>query len=317
MTGIRFREGQPSDRDAILELRAAVFAGLDQEKQQADFWQWEFADSYAGPARILLAVAPDDRIAGHIAFVPQRYSIAARTMNGALAVDAMVHPQYRRQNVFSRLMSFAASEVRHQFALVTAFQIRKQVLGGMTAGGWSPAARLPVFLKPLFWRHHPDPLIRSLTSADLDQIDARLVTTAARQPRGADFLEWRYLRNPHWQYRIDGLFDGRDLGAFVIHRDCALRGMRAVAIADAGFSPGNEALLRKLLMSVCGEARRRGRNIAAALMSHDHPAARVLRRSGFWRGPHTFQLLLQIFDDSLRREPPPQWSLSWGDTDHL
>jgi GNAT superfamily N-acetyltransferase len=325
---IHLREGTRNDRDAILALRKLAFADEDREKQQADFWEWEFSDGYAGAARIFVAEG-DDRVVGHFAFVPQMYD----SIRGALAVDVMTHPEFRRQKVFSRLAEYAAHRLRDEFPVITAFQIRETVMAGMTAGGWRAALALPVLLKPLslrglardFGLPFGSPVsdaieesvrdsIRPIVESDFDQIDGLLTTPNPRQRRSSDFVIWRYKRNPHWRYELEGLFEGDRLQAFVIHRETILRGLKTLAIADAG---GSEAALRQLIKHACRRGRRRKLAVAAALISRRHPAYRTLRRSGFMPGPHRFRLLLQVFDERLRWLSDAPWSLSWGDTDHL
>lgn len=330
---IHFREGTAADRGAVLALRGEAFPDPDKDKRQADFWQWQFVEGYAGEGRFFVAEAAD-RIVGHFGFLPQRY-VAGQAIRGALAVDVMVHPEFRRQKVFSRLASFAADRLRDDFQIVTAFQIRRAVLGGMVAGGWHPVAKIPVLLKPLSLRRILRDLglplrdsasedvaamghsIRSIPPADFGQIDRLLAGPAIRQPRSVEFLHWRYARNPRWHYEMKGFYEGDELRAFVIHRPAILRGLRALAVADAGLAPRSEASLRELIGHVCAAARARGMGIASALLSRDHSAYGALRRSGFIPGPHRFRLLLQVFDDALNAAGRGPWSLSWGDTDHL
>jgi len=162
-----------------------------------------------------------------------------------------------------------------------------------------------------------DDSIRPLRDDDFEQVDALLTASNIRQKRTADFLRWRYRQNPQWQYTIDGLFEGEELQAFLIHRDTVLRGLRSLAIADVGVRRGKDAALRQLFRQVSATCHDRGVGVAAAFLTRSHPAYRSLRRCGFIRGPHRFNLLLQVFDDSLRHVTAETWSLSWGDTDHL
>lgn len=331
MPTLHLREGSPSDRDAILALRKLTFADEDREKQHADFWEWEFRDGYAGPGRIFVAEA-DGRVVGHFAFVPQMYD----SIRGALAVDVMTHPEFRRQKVFSRLAEYAADRLKDEFPIITAFQIREAVMGGMTAGGWRAALALPVLLKPLSLRglardfglpfgaaltqaneERLRDSIRTIAERDFDQIDSLLTTPNPRQRRSSEFLRWRYKRNPHWSYELEGFFEGDRLRAFLIHRETILRGLQTLAIADAGCLRGSETALRQLIRHACKRGRRRKLAVAGALVSRHHPAYRTLLRTGFLPGPHRFRLLLQVFDERLRRLNDAPWSLSWGDTDHL
>ncbi|HEY3052807.1 MAG TPA: GNAT family N-acetyltransferase [Thermoanaerobaculia bacterium] len=331
MPAIHFREGTRSDRDAILALRELAFADEDREKQRADFWEWEFVNGYAGAGRVFIAEA-EDKVVGHFAFVPQMYD----SIRGALAVDVMTHPEFRRQKVFSRLAAYAANRLRDEFPVISAFQIRETVMAGMIAGGWRGALALPVLLKPLSLRglardfglpfgsrlsdaieERARDAIRPIAESDFDQIDALLATPKPRQRRSAEFVVWRYKRNPHWRYELEGFFEGDKLRAFLIHRETILRGLQTLAIADAGVLRGRETALRQLIKHACRRGRRRKLAVAAALVSRHHPAYRTLRRSGFMAGPHRFRLLLQVFDERLRWLNDAPWSLSWGDTDHL
>jgi GNAT superfamily N-acetyltransferase len=321
---IEFREGTRSDRDAILALRRLTFPHDDPEKQQPDFWEWEFGDG-----RIFVAETAD-RVVGHFAFVPQHYSMP-ELVQGALAVDVMTHPEFQRQRVFSRLAAFAADRLKREFPIVTAFQIRDAVMPGMEAGGWRAVLPLPVLLRPLSLRSLardfglPAPAKRSrvlelpneIQTLGSEDLDALMATRAIRQPRTREFIRWRYLDNPHWRYQLDGWYEHGELRAFVIHRDTILRGLRTVAIADLGFARGAERELRKLIRHVCAAGRARGRAVGAALISRYHPARGVLRTCGFLRGPHHFRLLLQVFDPKFAHAMSAPWSLSWGDTDHL
>ena len=316
---IEIREGSKADRDAILALRRLAFPDDDVEKQSAQFWEWEF-----GKGRVFVAGSAGT-IVGHGGFVRQEF-VSGETLKSALFVDAMTHPDYRRQKLFSRVASFAAGHLQDDVDLITAFQIRKPVLGAMLSSGWRPVAKIPVLLKPISLLNllrlpvARSPVVsastmRPLQDGDLPQIDALLQTQAVRQPRTAEFIRWRYLSNPAWRYDIDGAFDGDRLRSFIIHRVTTLRGIPTVALVDFG---GDPTSFQPLLRHVFDQAKSGGIGLAAALVSRDHPAYGLLRRGGFFPGPHRFRLLLQVFRDRLTRlyddEP---WSISWGDTDHV
>lgn len=329
--GVHIREAQPDDRAGILRLRSTVFADQDLEKLAPEFWDWEFRSAPAGPGRVFVAEAGGE-IVCHFAVIPQMYE-ARIPLPGALAVDAMTHPAFRRERIFRRLVAFASDRLREEFQVAIAFQIRQQVLPGMIAGGWQPQETVPVLVKPLsllglardfglplreragYRQTPPVPHLRALTDPDLEKLDALVAVSSPRQPRTAAFLRWRYRSSPGRRYDLRGLFDGDALRAFVVSRDTVLRRMRTLAIADAGAS--DAASMRQLLGSVCREAAMRRTSLAAALMSPAHPAYAFLRSSGFFRGPHRFRLLTQTFNDSARSATATAWSLTWGDTDHL
>ena len=332
---IEFREATRADRDAILALRAVAFPGEDIEKQLPRFWEWEFAEGYAGQGRIFVAEA-EHRLVGHFAFVPQRYERNRAPVNGALAVDVMTHPDFRRRKVFSRLSSLAAAKLQKDFEMILAFQIRQKVRAGMEAGGWRAAATVPIHVQPLSLRGMvrdfgfrfaaPDPgsspplprgLVRNLDDDYFDDVRTLVETAQPHQPRSAAFLRWRYRANPSWKYNLLGYVDRGELQAFLVCRDAVLRGMQSLAIVDAGFRGTSDDSLRHLIAHVCRDARTRGLSLAAAFFSVAHPACGAIKRAGFFRGPYRFQVMTQIFDESLRDALDVPLSLSWGDTDHL
>jgi GNAT superfamily N-acetyltransferase len=318
---IEYREGNAADREAILSLRGAAFGDVDAEKREPDFWDWQFRRGYAGEGHFFVAES-EGRLVGHVAFVPQNYGTSAGPAEGVLAVDAMVHPQCHRQGIFSRLTQTAADALRPRYAFSLALQIRKQTLAGMLAGGWRVAERIPVLLAPsaltrfvtAFSRNDAaSESIRALAGRDLEQLEA-MPSGSNRQARTAAFAQWRYLDNPRWKYEVEGWFAGDALRAFVVHRPAVLKGVRTLAIVDAGAMPDATNELRMLVRHVCQRSRN---SLAAALLSRSHAATPVFRRSGFFAGPHRFTLLVQVFDDRFRSLATEPWSLAWGDTDHL
>ena len=318
---IEYREGNAADREAILSLRRAAFGDVDAETRAAGFWAWQFQNGSAGEGRFFVAHA-GERLAGHVAFIPQNYVTSAGPAEGVLAVDAMVHPDFHRLGIFSRLTQMSADALRSRYAFSLALQIRKQSLAGMLAGGWRKAERVPVLLAPsaltrvvtAFPRDGAAPeSIRALAGRDLGQLET-VRFGANRQPRTPAFAQWRYFDSPQWKYAVDGWFEGDTLRAFVVHRPAVLKGLPTLAIVDAGAMPDATNELRQLVRHVCRQGRA---GVAAALLSRSHPATPVLRRSGFFAGPHRFTLLVQVFDDRFRSVATEPWSIAWGDTDHL
>ena len=98
------------------------------------------------PARCFIA-EDEGRAVAHLGFIPQTYVIGGAEYAGALAVDAMTDPAYRRQGLFRKVAAFARDAIRDQYALSTAWQIRPAVLGAMIDSGWQPILKAPVFMR--------------------------------------------------------------------------------------------------------------------------------------------------------------------------
>ena len=163
---IAFREAKPAD---VVELRRRCFPEDDLERPR--------------PARMFVA-EDEGRPVAALGFIPQTYVIGGNEYAGALAVDAMTDPAYRKQGLFRRVAQFARDAIREQYALSTAWQIRPAVLGGMTAAGWAPVLRAPVLVKPLLWRRRGrersaparEALLANYAHVRLDSAEERLVS---------------------------------------------------------------------------------------------------------------------------------------------
>ncbi|HEX8169085.1 MAG TPA: GNAT family N-acetyltransferase [Thermoanaerobaculia bacterium] len=299
------REATARDREAILALRRRCFPDDDREKQEPDFWDWEFRDG-----RMFIA-EDDGRAVAHLGFVPHDIRFrSGETLASMLAVDAMTDPDYRRQHLFSRVGAYARDVLRQTQNLSTAFQIRESVLPAMTRNGWNPALSTPVLVRPLSIGSSAPRVLGSSGEADLEHvfsIASAFLREHAHHPRTAAWLRWRFVASPHWKYSIDVNDE-----AYVIARRTTLRGYDTLAIADIGWRDVREAKL--LLREVLGRGRAAGIRLAAALLNLSHPALPLLVRSGFLPSPHRFRYLVNRFEREL---PRARWALTWADTDHL
>lgn len=326
---VDFRSASPADRDAILALRRLAYPGEDVAKQSPEYWSWQFERSHAGAARVFVA---EERglVVSHFAFVPQQYAIEGELLRGALACDVMTHPEFRGRGIFRRLGAFAVEQLRNEFQVVTAFQIREGVRSGMLANGWREHSGHRISLRPASLRallRGPDRSTQPAAAADASLSNRALTARIAQlleqpggmvaQPRSAEFLRWRYAELPSSPYRVAHASRATEVDAFVLYRDARLRGMDTLCICEAAHAPGSETLLNDVVRRVIREARSRSMQLIASFTTHQHPLRRVLLRQGMMPGPHRFRFLLQTFDPALERLHTRPWSLTWGDTDHL
>jgi GNAT superfamily N-acetyltransferase len=277
---IAFREASAADGDGITALRTRCFPDEEIDK--------EFPI-----ARTFIADA-DGRAVAHLGFIDQTYVIGGQPHPGALAVDAMTDPAYRRQGLFQKLVAFARDAIRQDYALSTAWQIRPAVLPPMTANGWMPLLRAPIFVRFLLPANGP-------AGGGTPGEDGEL------RPARESFLEgFAHARLPPWRFDASSYVTTRHL----VTRRTLLRGHDSLCVVEV--SPDARGDLREALH----QARARGIGLAAALLSWRHPSVPLLLRMGFLPSQHRFRFLVNVFDARLdvRRA---KWALSWADTDHL
>lgn len=236
-----FREAAAEDGPAILELRRRCFPEdvLDRPR----------------PVRSFVA-EEEGRPVAHLGFIPQTYVIGGNEYAGALAVDAMTDPAYRKRGLFRAVAAFARDAIRDQYALSTAWQIRPAVLGSMIAAGWAPVLRAPVFIKPLFLgvgRH----------SAEIVKVRGNPAYAHVR-------LDPQRFAAPHYQVHPT-----------CVTRETTLKGQPTLAVADF--------CARPILP-------RTNARLAAALVTWRHPLLPQLLRAGFLPSPYRFRFLVNVFD---------------------
>jgi hypothetical protein len=350
----KLREASASDREAIIGLRRQVFQVEDPEKQQPEFWDWEFNQGPEGPARLFVA-EDGDAIVGHYAIIPQDFVLGGEPAKGSIVVDVMTHPDYRFQGMFKKIGRFSLAAASDGIAFATGYPIRKEVMPGHLSIGWVDHLKLPVMVRPLAWRgiarrfgvpfgaaldwlalpwRSARRLLRPqvageerivvLAGSDAGELAAvaaeGLVGISSHRIRSAGFFEWRYFGSPIWKYRIVGLRKGAELVAYVITRRVSLLGTDSLAIVDLGCRPGAVRGLDVLLDSEIERGRSSGLAVAGAMISTGNVYHRALRRAGFYPGPHRFSLIVYALQAACRQRLTDKangWFLTWGDTDDV
>ena len=256
-----FREATPADD--VAELRRRCFPEDEIEK---DF----------PVARAFVAEA-EGRAVAHLGFTEQ----TVMGYRAALAMDAMTDPAYRGQGVFSRLAAYAADEIRNDYALSTAWQIRPAVLPAMLRAGWQPILRAPVWVKPIW---------TAAAKAAAPQLRCGVGERQRKLPQSRRFAAPYYTCSEN-----------------LVTRETILKGYRTLAIVD--LTPGaKQELEAAMKATTC--------RLAAALLSWRHPALPLLLRMGFLPSPHRFRFLVNVFDPHIDARKT-KWALSWAETDHL
>ena len=149
--GYRIRPYLEGDEVQILRLRKKVFGDLDPVRRLPEVWKWQFRENPAGPGFCSLAENDDGIIVGQYAAIPSRFSIDGKPARLAFAVDAMTHPRYRRQGLFTALAQdlYDRLEAEHDMSTVWGFP-NKHALSGYTKRlGWRILPSIPAMIMPL------------------------------------------------------------------------------------------------------------------------------------------------------------------------
>lgn len=311
----RYRSG---DENEILRLRRLVFGAVEDKRNTPEYWRWEFQDCPAGPATIWVAESGEG-IVGHYAVRPVKMLCAGDLILGSTSIDAMTHPDYRRQAVFATLGQSAYADVEREGpALTYIFPRRISMIGTVEKFDWKYLCSLKVFAKPLDAsrvaerciprstvlgpvRAFLTVLLRPLSRPAgippeehfevrwIERFDSRFDDLWARVGRryaitlvrDSAYLNWRYSDNPGRDYRTLVAERGGEVVAYVTLRCMEQYGLRGGMIVDLLAAPGDEEALSSLLGHVERFLREQQMDLTACLLNGDDRYARLLRRQGF------------------------------------
>jgi hypothetical protein len=316
------RRYRPGDEQKILRLRRQVFGSVDEPRNTVEYWRWEFQDSPAGPATIWVAES-EEGIVGHYAVRPVRMSCGGALILGSTSIDAMTHPDYRRQAVFATLGQSTYADVEREGPALTYIFPRKiSMIGTVEKFDWVYLCSLPVLVKPLSaarvaGRFTPGSVVfgparAALTAllgvlcrparipADehteqrwIDRFDARFDGLWERVAprygltviRDSTYLNWRYCDNPARDYRTVVAERAGEVVAYMTLRCMEQYGLRGGMIVDLAAAPGSEQALSALLVFAERFLREQQLDVMACLINGDDRYVRLLRRQGFLRVP--------------------------------
>ncbi|MDS0280545.1 GNAT family N-acetyltransferase [Haloarcula onubensis] len=230
----RIRPYRPSDRAGFLSLYETVWG----HRKDSDWFEWRFeANPYRDGVQMIVA-EHDDGIVGAEPLLPFRLRVGDQRLAAFQPVDWIVHPDHRRQGLFTRMTERLLQRFADDAALLFNFP-NDALLPGLQSFDWRVVGDVPTSYRvqnprPLLTdvvgptaERALDPVVRvgsaamNLGLAALDRIgapsadgtvevyDGVPVQTLARLydatspsaihvPRDDAYLNWRF-DNPNWE----------------------------------------------------------------------------------------------------------------------
>jgi len=346
----KVRDGSEKDLKGILSLRGLVFREQEKDKLDPRFWRWEFIEGSEGKAYLYI-VEDGNRIVGHFADIPRRFSVEGKVVFGTLSLDLMVHPDYWRKGIFMAMGRYGTQRVKQENGLLmTAFPIRLETILGLKKIGWRQVAELPVLVYPIRFSgivnryFHFIPLsilvggaarffytlfskarrrdefkgieVEEIRQLD-DQFEAFCRKALSLNPimgiRDQNYLTWRYIQHPTRTYTIFRATKGGEMGGFIVLRKVDLLEFNSAVIVDL------LALDRTFLMALVDRGiehgRKEGVDLLGFMVPKVHPYYKILRESGFLPSFKTFLFMIYSHVEEKNLFDPKGWYVNWGDTD--
>ncbi len=345
------RDGDERDLEGILSLRRLVFGEMEKDKLDPRVWTWEFMENPDGKAFIYVA-EEGDRIVGHFADIPRRFSVEGETVLGTLSLDLMVHPDLRRKGVFFELGKHAAGRVRQGNGLfMTAYPIRQQTIKGLKKIGWEEIVELPVLVYPIRFRgiagryfripglgfllggmarivhlllfrqkgrNWQGEGIRMDHVHEIDEaFDQFLEKASSLTPvmgvRDRKFMTWRYFNHPTRSYALYRALRAGEMVGYIVLRKVDLLQFNSAVIVDL-LALDEEALEALVARGIEWSDGERV-DLLAFMVPRSHPSCERLKSIGFLQSPKSFLFMIYPHgrkNDLLQRG---KWYVTWGDTD--
>lgn len=322
-----YREG---DEDAILELWKAVYPDRTYVGEEwLKWWRWLYRDNPNGPGVITVAEA-DGKIISHAAEIPLMMRVGGEDVLAAFILDAMTHPDYRRQGALSTLVRMRRAEGerrgiraaygfrnKHGYAYPS-LAARVNMFDGATMEkvfrpvDWRATMRTQTenrlalalgsaggkLASAVLFRPRKAPCAEGLTIEQVDRFDERADRLWSRVSgrnrvilvRNQEYLNWRYVDVPDRRYTRLVARRGDDINGFAVFTCAELEGAMTGRIVDV--------LAESVDVTEClvAAAARRCREGKAALVWSARiagtPLALAFRRQGFITAPRSKSIVV-------------------------
>jgi GNAT superfamily N-acetyltransferase len=259
----------PEHVAGLVALRRAEWGAT--EFATAQYIRWQDEANPAGRAVAWLGISDAGQVVAEVWMVPVALQLAGRQVAGCVGANAMVHPEWRRRDVFSTVYARCAEECRRRGIGVSMVVPNRKSLSGLRKRfpirdlGPVPLMIHPIDLPALgrawtgaaavgelaefaaraarwFGRRRPAPIaegievVKSPGPSFDAEFDAFWRHVSGQRPcmveRTSAYLNWRYSAQSQRRYE---LFQARRRGVLVgylVFRACEARGIRGGWIVD-------------------------------------------------------------------------------------
>jgi GNAT superfamily N-acetyltransferase len=347
----KVRDGNEKDMERILSLRKLVFGEEEKDKLDPRFWKWEFIGNPHGKALIYI-VEEGEKIIGHFADLPRRFSVKGREILGTLSLDLMVHPEYQRRGIFEKMGRYAIQRVNALNGLfLMAYPIREETIHGLMKIGWEKVVELPVLVYPIRFQGIFDRyfhfqslslllggvagffhflffqrLVRAKKNEGIeidqvdrldDQFDQFWKKAAALYSimgiRDQKYMTWRYFQHPTRTYTLYRAIRNGEMRGYIVLRKVELLNFNSAVIVDLlGL---DEEAVSALVKRGIQHNREEGADLLGFMVPQGHFYYKILRRMGFLPSPKTFFFMICSHEEGRGLFDPKAWYVNWGDTD--
>ena len=307
----------PGNERQILQLFEVAF----EKHMSPEFWRWRYQANPFTKDMMIHMMWDGDVLAGHYAVSPVAMVVDGKVAMTALSMTTMTHPSYAGRGIFSTLAESLYTEIKEKFkvGLVWGFPNNNSHYGFIKNLKWHDLATIP-FLTLKVKDNKPDipasyEILTSLTEAHSKKFSNSWASVQIH--KSVDFLTWRYLSNPTFEYTVLGLKDSPDaIAIFKIIKSFGNPSCFEVDIVDWTFGNAEEA--KQLTLAILDFCSKTGTTVTQintweSVMSPRHI---LLEKNGFTlNAPVTFLGARALGGVSAKIYDFRNWDLSMGYSD--
>jgi GNAT superfamily N-acetyltransferase len=207
------------------ELFGIAFSPGEPLRNKA-YVSWLYRENPFGLARMVKAVEAG-RWVGFMAMIPLLLVRRDVQVPGYCVVNVVVHPSYRGQNIFGRMIASAIQLTSSEHAVLVGYP-NNMALKSWQRAGMHFQTPLKLFLAvPTL----PVKVVHIREIVDIDTLKPSLVLLREQALQGerwspflsADYVRWRYLQHPVHTYRVQQVEVGGAPAGFVVSRRARAR----------------------------------------------------------------------------------------------
>ncbi len=310
----RYREG---DESRIVELFKLVF----ERDYRTSTWEWAYK---CNPQRCVDAVLAFSQatLVGYAGAIPLTFNADGHLARVGRIQNVMVHPEFRRQGIFTRLLQLLAAQLSERGAgLAIAFPNDNSLPTFIRKEGYRHVAEIPTFNLPAASVRAASggnivnsvDAAASLVPADVHFMSSCLGLSGLSTHRSLEYMHWRYHADSgrrYWVVRASVRNERVGLAVCKLYsQTCSVDVLELACAADRHVVAGLLAAIR----DHCGGAEVQSFN----LWSMDHyPLHGLLLKMGFTRAATATHLVSRNLSGADLCAPEPRrYYLSMGDSD--
>jgi GNAT superfamily N-acetyltransferase len=321
----KVRNYMDGDEVKIFELWEAIHPNKQYNlKDWMTWWNWMYKQNPAGNGIIFLA-DHNDKVVGQYAVIPMLMKMNKNIIMGSLGVDAMTHPNYRRQGIFQTLGKTTLSYAENKgIKLMIAKANDYSGPGSISKLNMFPISSLRLFFKPLNWENALRPRIKNkfllkicvnvgklsqhtiyrnrskipkdVNITKISSFDERInefwndisnyyLITIVRN---REFLNWRYVSVPNRKYTIYIAEVGEKIEGYIVLRYITQQTRKIGTIFDIVVRPSRRDIIHLLISKAYEYFLKENVDLIEYHIFSDKIYRRALRDGGFIRFPQFF-----------------------------